>query len=77
MLTVKLHRCSSYVFQSYLYQYSNEGHVCRYKNDLKSNKTMFVGVNGLFSLVNIDLIKTEYNNLLSDHTYRNHVPKLT
>ena len=38
-----------------------------YKQDLKSKKTMFVSVNSLFSLINV--IKTESNNLLSNHIY--------
>ena len=52
--------------------HSNEDCVFSYKHDLKSEKTMFVGVNGLLSLINI--IKTNSNNLLSNHTYRNYVP---
>ena len=35
---------------------------------------MYVAVYGLCSLISIDLIKTESNNLLSNHTYRNHGP---
>ena len=46
---------------------SSEEYVFRYKHDLKSNKTIFVGSEVLFSLINIDLIKTESNNLLSNH----------
>ena len=45
-----------------------------YKHDLKSKKTIFVGINGLLSLINI--IKTESNNF----TLQSHVtmdPKLT
>ena len=44
--------------------------VFRDKHDVKSKKTMFVGFGGFFSLINI--IKTESNNLLSNHTYCNH-----
>ena len=65
--------CSNWIdAQVYKYQLSNEECVFRYKHNLKSNKTMFVGINGLFSLINI--IKTESNNLLSNHTYCNHGP---
>ena len=38
----------------------------RYKHDLKSKETILVRINGLFLLINI--IKTESNNLLSNHT---------
>ena len=45
---------------------SNEECVFRYKHDLKSKKTIFVSINSLFSLIN--MIKTESNNSLSNHT---------
>ena len=48
------------------HNYSNEKCAFCYKHDLKSKKTIFVGINSLFSLINI--IKTESNNLLSNHT---------
>ena len=36
------------------------------QTQLKSKKTIFVGIDGLFSLIKI--IETESNNLLSNHT---------
>ena len=48
------------------YTNSNEERVFCSKHDLKSKNTIFVGINGLFSVINI--IKTESNNLLSNHT---------
>ena len=44
--------------------------VFRYRHDLELKKTIFISINGLFSLINI--IKTESNNLLCNHTQRNH-----
>ena len=44
----------------------NEECVFCYKYNLKSKKTIFVSINGLFPLINI--IKMESNNLLSNHT---------
>ena len=38
----------------------------RYKHDLKSKKSIFVGINDLLSVINI--IKTKSNNLLSNNT---------
>ena len=56
------------------YTNSNEECVFRYKHDLKSKKTIFVGMYGLFSVINI--IKTESSNFLSNHTSHNHGPQI-
>ena len=48
------------------YTISNEECVFRYKHELKSKKTIFVGIYGSLSVINI--IKTESNNLFSNHT---------